>query len=234
MEFEVHLADVEKLNRLALAGRADVIKVSFHAWLTLRERYTLLESGSALGYGNGPLLISRKQIPVNKIPDLRIALPGEHTTAHLLFNIAFPAAKNKEFMIFSDIEDAILSGRADAGVIIHENRFTFQQKGLTGILDLGSYWEKLTGVPIPLGGIVVKNELGDEIIAGLNRIMHRSVKHALENPEEAMEFVRKHAQEMNEEVMRKHISLYVNRFTLELGNEGKSAINRLIEEMGKD
>lgn len=229
LAFDCRLADVEQLNQWALAGDVEVIKVSFHTYLSLRGLYTLLESGSALGYGNGPLLIAGKKIPKAEIPGKRIALPGEHTTAHLLFNRAFPGSTQKKFMVFSMIEEAVLSGEADAGVIIHENRFTFRQKGLVKIMDLGEYWEKLTGAPVPLGGIIARKSLGEEVIGKLNRVMRSSVGHALAHPEEAMKFVKQHAQEMDEEVMKKHIRLYVNKFTVNPGKEGWQAIQNLAD-----
>ena len=231
LSFDSSLADVEELNRWALEEKTNMIKVSYHAWLLMREHYTLLNSGSAMGFGNGPLLIAKNRMPDAgyRMPDMRIALPGEHTTAHLLFKIAFPQARKKQFMIFSDIEDAVLSGEVDAGVIIHENRFTYKQKGLFKIMDLGEYWKDLTQSPIPLGGIVVKKGLGEEVIAKLNRIMKRSVQYALNHPTEAMPFVRENAREMDEEVMKQHIKLYVNEFTLDPGEEGKRAIQTLIE-----
>jgi 1,4-dihydroxy-6-naphthoate synthase len=156
-----------------------------------------------------------------------VAIPGKYTTAHMLFRIAAPEAKKKEFMLFSNIEDAILTGKVDVGVIIHENRFTFEQKGLKKILDLGTYWEQITGSPIPLGGIIARKGLGYNIINKLNRIMFRSVEYALKNPAEAMAFVRENASEMDEEVMQKHIHLYVNENTLSLGTGGKVAIAKL-------
>lgn len=227
--FDYEMADVEELNRWALEGKTDMIKVSFHAWLSLREHYELLKSGSALGYGNGPLLIARSRIPATRMTDMRVALPGEHTTAHLLFNLAYPQVTRKEFMVFSEIEQAVLSGTVDAGVIIHENRFTYQQKGLVKLIDLGEFWEEKSASPIPLGGIIARRELGEEVMASLNRIMRRSVDFAMKNPGEVMDFVRAYAQEMDDEVMRKHIHLYVNRFTLDLGEDGSRAIQTLID-----
>lgn len=229
LEFDFRMEDVETLNNLALKDQADMIKVSYHAYLYLRQTYELLHSGSALGRGNGPLLIAKKSIPPDKIPSLTVAIPGEYTTAHLLFRIAFPDAVRKHFMIFNQIEDAILHDTVDAGVIIHENRFTYLDKGLTKILDLGEFWEKLTGNPIPLGGIVARKSLGVAVLNKLNRIMHRSVEYAMLNGPDVMPFVKANAQEMSEEVMLKHIGLYVNEFTLELEKEGETAITKLIE-----
>jgi len=181
-----------------------------------------------MGFGNGPLLIAKQPVSLNRINDLQIALPGEHTTAHLLFTIAFPEANKKRFMRFSEIEDAVLSGKADAGVIIHENRFTYEKKGLVLVTDLGRFWEHQTASPIPLGGIIGRTSLGNETIDLLNRIMTRSVAFALDHPGEVMDFVRTHAQEMDEEVMKQHIALYVNNFTLDPGREGERAVSALI------
>ncbi|MEI7983833.1 MAG: MqnA/MqnD/SBP family protein, partial [Bacteroidota bacterium] len=188
-----------------------------------------LDSGSAMGKGNGPLLISRKPYTLEDIPRLSVAIPGEYTTAHLLLQIAASPPKEKRFMIFSDIEKAVLTGIVDAGVIIHENRFTYKEKGLMKIADLGEYWEKLTGSPIPLGGIIAKKSLGYGQINKLNRIMFRSVEFSMKYPELAMPFVRNHAQEMDEAVIQQHIGLYVNDFTLRMGSIGKASITRLFD-----
>lgn len=227
LKFSPSLNDIETLNRMAVTGGADIIKVSFYTYLLLQQNFVLLDSGSALGFGNGPLLISSRDISPEEFPGLTVAVPGEFTTAHMLFRIAVPEVKKKVFMVFSEIEEAVLSGRVDAGVIIHENRFTYEQKGLRKILDLGNYWEKLTGSPIPLGGIIARKGLGYNTINKLNRIVYRSVEHALKNPSEAMPFVRAHAQEMDDTVMEKHIRLYVNDNTLSLGTAGKVAIAKL-------
>lgn len=227
ISFNYAMSDVEELNRCALEGTPDVTKVSYHAWLYLTNTYALLDAGSALGFGNGPLLISRREYSADEVPGLTIAIPGEYTTAHFLLKFAFPMIANKKFMVFSEIERALLEDRADAGVIIHESRFTYQEKGLHKILDLGEFWEKKTASPVPLGGIVVKKSLGDETVCKLNRIMKRSVLWAMEHPDEPMEFVRANAQEMDEEVMRKHIGLYVTDFTIDLGKEGKEAIRKM-------
>ncbi len=227
LKFGYQLHDVETLNKMALAGGIDMIKVSFFTYLLVQQNFILLDSGSAMGYGNGPLLISRKDYTLEDLPRLTVAIPGRYTTAHMLFRIAAPDVKKKEFMMFSDIEDAVLSGKVDAGVIIHENRFTYEQKGLKKILDLGKYWEELTGSPIPLGGILARKGLGYNIINKLNRIMFRSVENSFKHPEVALPFVRAHAQEMDEEVMKKHIRLYVNENTLSLGTGGKVALAKL-------
>lgn len=228
-DFEVQLHDLETLNHMAMKNEPDMVKVSYYAYLLLQNNYTLLDSGSAMGKGNGPLLISREAFTLADIPQLTIAIPGEYTTAHLLLQVAASKPKEKKFMIFSGIENAILSGEVDAGVIIHENRFTYAKKGLKKIADLGEYWEDLTDSPIPLGGIITKKTLGYDRINKLNRIMFRSVQYSMKNPETAMPFVCKHAQEMDETVMLQHIRLYVNDYTLSMGTRGKVALNHLLE-----
>jgi 1,4-dihydroxy-6-naphthoate synthase len=232
LEFDVHLEDVETLNNWAMEGRMMMTKVSYHAWLYLTETYSLLDSGSALGKGNGPLLISKNNWPAEKLSRLTIAVPGEYTTAHLLLKIAYPEFNRKQFMVFSEIESAILGGSVGAGVIIHENRFTYASKGLVKIADLGDLWEQRTHLPIPLGGIVALKHLGEDTINKLNRVMYRSVKFAMEHPDDSMDYVREYAQEMDEEVMKKHIGLYVNDFTLNLGEEGQLAVQKLFEYTG--
>jgi len=233
LSFSSSLHDVETLNGMALRREPDMVKVSFFTWLLVKDDYVLLDSGSAMGFGTGPLLIGRKEYPLNEIRNLPVAIPGRNTTAHLLFCLALPGAANKQFMIFSEIEDAVLTGRADAGVIIHENRFTYRQKGLKKIIDLGQHWEKLTGSPVPLGGILVRKSLGEEMISRLGRIMHRSVEHALARPGDAMPFVREHAQEMDPAVMQKHIRLYVNNSTLSMGPGGRAALE-VLERTARD
>ena len=229
LTFDYLMADVEELNQMALNDQIEMTKVSYHAWLYLREKYILLDSGSAMGFGNGPMIIGKKQYSLNEIESLTIAIPGEYTTANLLLKIFLPKALDKKIMVFNEIEDAVLYGRVHAGVIIHENRFTYQEKGLLKITDLGEQWENLTQCPIPLGAIVVKKSLGSEMVNQLNRIMRRSVEYAMANPDSSWFFVRENAQEMDEAVMNKHIQLYVNEFTVDIGNIGKNAIMKLIE-----
>ena len=227
LTFETVMADVEELNRLAFAGDIDITKLSYAAYAQLTSQYVLLDAGSALGRNNGPLLISKKKIYPDEVSDLRIAIPGEHTTANLLLSVAFPNVKEKKEYLFSDIEDVVLSGEMDAGLIIHENRFTYQKRGLKKIVDLGEYWEETTGSPIPLGGIVVNRKLPREVQEKVNRVMKRSVEYAYEQPDASYPFVKLYAQEMEESVMRSHIDLYVNEFTRNLGDEGKQAVRTL-------
>jgi 1,4-dihydroxy-6-naphthoate synthase len=230
LRFELHLADVEELNRLAFSSSIDITKVSYHAFAYLSGDYQLLTAGSALGFNNGPLLISKHKIFPDELDGLKIAIPGKYTTANLLLSIAYPHLQQKREYLFSDIEEVILSGEVDAGVIIHENRFTYQSKGLKKIVDLGEYWDQLTGLAIPLGGIIIKRSLPDETKSKVNRVLRRSVEYALQNPNDSIPFVRQHAQAMDEEVMRNHIQLYVNDFSVDLGAKGKEAITMLYDK----
>lgn len=238
LEFEVRLEDVETLNQWALDGLLDVSKISYGVLPLVMDRYRLLDAGGALGEGVGPLLISKKQLSLTDIDSAKIAVPGERTTAHLLFSLAFPAATNKRFMLFSDIEDAVLAGEVDCGVIIHENRFTYQQKGLTKLLDLGEFWEKETGAPIPLGGIVIRRDIpaaasSDALAAKVNRLIRQSLEYAFVRYPTLPDYVRSHAREMDEKVMRKHIDLYVNNHSLTLGADGENAVHILLDTFAR-
>ena len=226
LDFDVRLLDIDALNTAAFAGEFDATKLSFHAYAYCADRYVLLDAGSALGNNCGPLLISKRDIPRAEVAagGVRMAIPGRFTTANFLCGLAFPQAQDKTPMIFSDIEPAVLEGRFDAGVIIHENRFTYEAKGLKKIIDLGEFWEDETGAPIPLGGIVVRRGLGDDVEQVLNRVMRHSVEYAFAHRAASLPYVRAHAQEMSEEVMYKHIDLYVNEYSVELGSEGRRAI----------
>lgn len=229
LDFDVVLEDVETLNRWALEGKLDITKLSFPAFFQSLEKYILLTSGSALGKGVGPMLISKELINNEQeiINNKTIAIPGENTTAHLLFSLAYPSATNKKFTVFSKIEDAVIHGEVDCGVIIHENRFTYQSKGLKKIIDLGEYWETQQKVPIPLGGIAIKRNLPDTIIKKVNRLIKYSLEFANRNYPNIPPYVKEHSQEMSEDVMRQHIQLYVNDFSLDLREEGKQAIKIL-------
>ena len=229
LDFDVRLLDIDALNAAALAGEFDATKLSFHAYPYCAGGYVLLDAGSALGNNCGPLLISKREISQREVAagGVRIAIPGRLTTANFLCGLAFPKAQDKTPIIFSDIEPAILEERFDAGLIIHENRFTYEVKGLKKIVDLGEFWERETGAPIPLGGIVVRRALSDGVKEALNRVMRRSVEFAFANRDASLPYVRAHAQEMSEEVMYKHIDLYVNHYSVDLGGEGRRAVELL-------
>lgn len=227
--FEPVYADVEQLNHWAFEGKYPVTKLSFHAMAYALKDYALLRSGSALGFGVGPLLISKQPIDnlAEAIKTMRIAIPGKYTTANFLLDVAFPKVGEKVAMLFSDVEEAVLSGKVDAGVIIHENRFTYAEKGLHKLIDLGEYWERKTSMAIPLGGIVAKRGLGTENILQIERILQNSIKFAFENPEATMDYVSSHAQEMDTAVMKQHIALYVNEYSVALGDMGEKAVETL-------
>ncbi|RYD80935.1 MAG: 1,4-dihydroxy-6-naphthoate synthase [Sphingobacteriales bacterium] len=229
LEFEVYFDDVETLNQKALRGELDITKLSFHAFAYAANQYALLDAGSALGFGVGPLLISKKDFKGELNGDLKIGIPGKYTTANFLLGIAYPHLQNKEIMVFSEIESALLEDKVDLGLIIHENRFTYQDKGLNKIVDLGDFWEKLTGCAIPLGGIVINRNVDKEIQLKVNRLIRKSVEFAFANPKSCIEFIREHAQEMDEAVMYKHIELYVNKYSINLGEEGRKAIDTLFK-----
>ena len=233
LDFTTFLGDVEELNKKAFRYELDITKLSYHAYAYLSYGYMILDSGSALGQGNGPLLLSKTKVYPDEVDNLKIAIPGKYTTANLLLGIAYPKAQFKTEYLFSDIEEAVLSGEVDAGLVIHENRFTYASRGLFKIIDLGEYWEELTKELIPLGGIVIRRELPDEVKEKVNRVLKRSIEFAFNQPKAVMPFVRKYAQEMDEEVMMKHIGLYVNEYTLNLGAKGKSAINKFFQLAGE-
>lgn len=230
LDIEPHIADVEELNRLAFRGDLDITKLSYHAFAHLIDRYALLRAGSALGNNCGPLLIAREPLSREQIEVGPIAIPGRYTTANFLLSLAYPQAQNRSEMLFSDIEDAVLSGQVAAGLIIHENRFTYQEKGLCKMQDLGAFWEGSTGLPIPLGGIVIRRDLPLEVQQRFERVLAHSVAHARRYPEQTLDYVRPHAQEMDPEVMMAHIGLYVNEYTEQLGAKGEQAVLRLFEE----
>lgn len=238
LEFDVVYEDVETLNLKAFKGDLAITKLSYHAFAYAVEDYELLDAGSALGFGVGPMLITHDEHLARALQEklssntplttalqqLKVGYPGKYTTANFLLGLAFPELKNKKELVFSEIEGALLSGDIDLGLIIHENRFTYQEKGLFKVVDLGDYWEKTTNCPIPLGGIVVKRSIPADIKEKLNRILRASVEYAFANPTSGLEFIKSHAQEMSIEVMYKHIDLYVNKYSIALGKEGRSAI----------
>jgi 1,4-dihydroxy-6-naphthoate synthase len=270
LSFDVVFDDVETLNQKAFRAELDITKLSFHAYAYLTEQYVLLNAGSALGFGVGPLLICENedyistdslqnlQPPISDLrpqtsvlkpqtsdlqpqtsdlrpqtSNLRIGIPGKYTTANFLLSLALPEAKNKIEMKFFEIESALLNHQIDMGVIIHENRFTYQEKGLKKIIDLGEFWEDLTQGPIPLGGIMVKRKLPENVKQKINRIIKRSVQYAFDHPESGMDFICSLSQEMSKEVINKHIELYVNKFSIDLGEVGRNAVQTFFEQAHK-
>lgn len=234
LTFKVCYDDVETLNQKAIKGLLDITKLSFHAFAYVADRYALLDAGSALGFGVGPLLISHRfnaETLAEKLKtnpgSIRVGIPGKYTTANFLLGIAYPELQNKQEMVFSEIEKALLDDKIDLGLIIHENRFTYQNKGLTKIVDLGDYWEKLTGCAIPLGGIVINRKLDREVQLKVNQLIRQSVEYAFAHPKSGIDFIREHAQAMDEAVMYKHIELYVNKYSINLGAEGRKAVDTL-------
>jgi 1,4-dihydroxy-6-naphthoate synthase len=229
LSFTVHMHDVEELNQMAFRNELDITKLSYHAFAYLTNEYQLLDAGSALGFGVGPLLVVKKDSPAlqKDKSEWKVAIPGRYTTANFLLSIAYPEIQNKTELLFSEIEKGVLDGTFDAGLLIHENRFTYEQRGLAKVADLGEFWEKYVNAAIPLGGIVVKRNSADDIKQKINRVLRRSVEYAFANPKASYEYVKTHAQEMEEEVMYKHINLYVNQFSVDLGEEGKRAVKTL-------
>jgi 1,4-dihydroxy-6-naphthoate synthase len=231
LDFEVFLEDVQTLNQWALEGKIDFTKISFGVLPLILKNYQVLESGGALGKGVGPLLISNYEIQNSKfkIQNYQIGIPGENTTAHLLFSLAYPNATNKRFMVFNEIENYVLQNENVLGVIIHENRFTYQQKGLHKLIDLGNYWEQETNSPIPLGGIVAHRRIDKSVSEKVDKLIKKSLQYAFDNYPIITEYVKQHSQEMEIAVMQQHIDLYVNNFSLGLGSEGQKAVIKLLE-----
>ncbi len=222
------LADVETLNEWAFTGRLDVTKLSFHAYGQVMDRYVLLSAGSALGRGCGPLLVAKRPLDFAALAGLTIAIPGRYTTAALLLRLFAPACTQLVAMRFDQIMPAVASGAVDAGVIIHESRFTYPQYGLTLIQDLGQWWEEVVGLPIPLGGIAAKRSLGEAAIRAIDRAVRASVRLAFSAPQTAMPYIRQHAQELDEAVIASHIGLYVNDYSENLGPEGLAAVGEFL------
>lgn len=247
LEFVVEYQDVETLNKKAFQADLDVTKLSYHAFAYAVKDYELLDAGSALGFGVGPIVISKDEVLAKRIQmylkgeaelidsdkKAKVVIPGRYTTANFLLSLALPELDNRESVVFSEIENLLLSGDADLGLIIHENRFTFEGKGLFKVADLGDFWENKTGYPIPLGGIVVKRGLAHEVKLKINRLIRESVQYAFKHPKSGLDYIRSHAQEMSEEVMYKHIELYVNKYSEELSSEGRKAIQFMFDEAKK-
>jgi 1,4-dihydroxy-6-naphthoate synthase len=229
LDFEPCLEDVQTLNQWAMEKKLDITKISYGVLPLVLENYDLLDGGGALGKGVGPLLISKRQIPLIHIKDCLVAVPGKNTTANLLLSMAFPEALHKQYMVFSEIENAIISEKADCGVIIHENRFTYAQKGLIKLIDLGEFWEEKTGCPIPLGGIVINNKYESPLRQKVDSLIKKSVAYAFSNYPLLSDYVKTNAQEMDENIMRQHIDLYVNNYSISLGEDGRNAVSTLLK-----
>jgi len=242
LDFDVEYHDVETLNQKAFNNELAITKLSYHAFAYAVKDYELLDAGSALGFGVGPLLITKNQELAEKLSSyagqnlpeefqhLKIGIPGKYTTANFLLGLVYPGLQNKEILVFSNIESALLNGDIDLGLIIHENRFTYQEKGFFKVIDLGDFWERTTESPIPLGGIVIQRNLPIEIKEKVNRLIRQSVEYAFANPKSGIDYIRSHAQEMDESVMYKHIELYVNQYSIHLGDLGRIAIESMFSK----
>ena len=242
LDFDVEYHDVETLNQKAFNKELAITKLSYHAFAYAVKDYELLDAGSALGFGVGPLLITKNQELAEKLSSyagqnlpeefqhLKIGIPGKYTTANFLLGLVYPGLQNKEILVFSNIESALLNGDIDLGLIIHENRFTYQEKGFFKVIDLGDFWERTTESPIPLGGIVIQRDLPIEIKEKVNRLIRQSVEYAFANPKSGIDYIRSHAQEMDESVMYKHIELYVNQYSIHLGDLGRIAIESMFSK----
>ena len=237
LEFDVVMDDVQSLNEMAIAGKLDVTKISYGSLPLILDQYVVLSSGSALGKGVGPLLIAPFELPSPAVKQCVVAIPGKHTTAHVLFSLAFPDATNKVFLRYDEIENFVLNNNGSLeniqsvklGVIIHENRFTYEQKGLVKQTDLGNFWETETKLPVPLGGIVVNRNLPGDIKMKVQSLIRKSLEHSYASGNELSSFIKDNAQEMSAEVMQMHIDLYVNEYSIDLGMEGKKAVKKFLQ-----
>ena len=228
LEFEVEVYDVEQLNHSALKGTYDISKLSYHGYFNVIDSYRMLDSGSALGWGCGPLLVcAQGNEGIVARDDIKVAVPGTYTTGALLYSMAFPGKGTQIPMLFSEIEGAVQRGEADMGVLIHEGRFTYRSKGLALVRDLGQWWQETTQCPIPLGGIAVRRSLGEEIFCKLERILHASIEYAFAHPEASRDFVASFARELSPDIQKKHIDMFVNDYSLSLGEEGRRAVDEL-------
>ena len=224
-DLAVEYHDIEELNEGVLRGEPDISKISYAVYPLVKEKYALLNSGSALGRGNGQLLVRRKG---ETSPIRTVASPGLNTTANALLHRYFPEIREVRQMLFSEIAAAVERGETDAGVLIHEGRFVYEQRNLELVADLGKLWEEETHLPLPLGAIIAKRELGEEMISKFDNLLSESVRFAFKNPLVSRNFVKQHAQELDDDVIDKHISLFVNEHTISLGEEGQQAVERLL------
>ena len=228
-EMQVHLHDIETLNERAAQAQYDFTKLSIHACLNLREHYHTLNAGAALGFGCGPVVVVRQDRAFKDLSACSVAIPGELTTAHLLFRLWSPAADNRIFMPFDQIMRAVASGEVDVGVVIHEGRFTFGEHGLKSLVDLGEWWQAETDLPLPLGCIAARKSLGATTIKAFDDLLKSSIELATADPEATYAYVRKHAQELEMDVLEKHITTFVNDFSIDMGDQGRKAIQTLEE-----
>lgn len=231
IHFEVIHDEVEQLNLASFTRTYDVSKLSFNAFTKVIDRYQMLQSGAALGENCGPILVAKEPISADELSGKKVAIPGINTTANLMLSLALPEVGNKVEIVFSDIEQAVLTGVVDAGLIIHESRFTYADKGLVKLLDVGEYWEETTGTPIPLGGIAVARDLPEELKSAISDIIRESVAYAFAHPTSGIDYIKQHAQEMDEAVMYAHIDLYVNEYSKTLGSKGRDSIKVLIDKL---
>jgi 1,4-dihydroxy-6-naphthoate synthase len=235
-EFELILEDVQTLNEYAIDNKFDILKISYATLPLILENYIALRSGGALGKGVGPLLVSKVPIPDPAVRQCMVAVPGQHTTANVLFSLAYPDANHKVFMRYDKIEEFVLSTEEETGdpskyklgVIIHENRFTYEEKGLTNLADLGDLWEKQTGFPIPLGCIVMKRSIDDGTKYRIQELIKESIRYARSEYPRLSDFITTNTREMEENIMRQHIDLYVNEFSDEVGKDGQAAVEKFI------
>jgi 1,4-dihydroxy-6-naphthoate synthase len=232
LKFKEVLLDVETLNQKALNAELDLTKISYHAFGYLKDKYSLLRAGGALGRGCGPLVITKHVYTMEKLRGKRIAIPGKLTTAFLLLQLfdpdfSYQLSKVIE-MPFNEIMDAVAREEVDAGLIIHESRFTYPSYGLKQVIDLGEWWEKETGLPIPLGGIIAKKTLGEDLNKKNNELIRQSIEYALENRNEPTEYIKEHSQELSDDVINRHIDLYVNDYSLDIGQDGEKAVKELL------
>lgn len=227
LDFRIELHDVQELNQALFQGRFDCAKASFHAALLLSDELVVFSSGSALGFGVGPLLLAAPNYTAAKVSNPTVLCPGEQTTATMLYKLFYPDPAEIRQVVFSEIMPALQAGEADLGVCIHEGRFTWQRQGLQCIADLGSLWEQQTNTPLPLGGIVGRRSLGSEVLAKVQDVIHDSVSYGLQHREETLPTMKRYAQELDEEVVYAHVDLYVNEWTVALGQVGQQALDQL-------
>lgn len=236
-KLSVSLADVEELNAKAGRGELDVVKVSVAAAADILDEYILLRAGGAMGYGVGPLVVSANEERLSDLDGKRVAIPGRKTTANLLFGLCCRetgVGVTRREMVFDQVMPAVKAGEVDAGVVIHEGRFTYAEHGMIRLIDLGAWWEEHTGLPIPLGAIAIRRSLGAEVAEAMNEAIRKSILAARANPDAARAYIKEHAQEMEDAVIDEHIRTFVTDYSLDVGESGKQAVQRLLREAGWD